>query len=181
VLVGLSGPAAISAAAMRGTAPWAIALQWPTPSPKCTPRKSATTSEVIATGHYDHPNQTNNELTFPRVFNRALDVRTHTINEEMSSPPAHTIATGSRDDKLLPKWLIPSVVNCQVAESGRPRCRRCGEKRRGSGASIGHLAAALQGSEHPRPRGDQTTAPPGQAAVTDAGRDPQLHFRYAKQ
>ena len=92
-------------------------MQWATPSPKCTPRKSATTSGIIATGHYDRPNQTNNELTFPGVFKRALDVRAHTINEEMSSPPAHAIATAIRDDELLPKQIIPSVVNCQVAES----------------------------------------------------------------
>lgn len=73
------------------------------PVPEVHPRKSATTSEIIATGHYDRPNQTNNELTFLGVFNCALDVRARAINEEMSSPPAHAIATAIRDDELLPK------------------------------------------------------------------------------
>ena len=45
---------------------------------------------------------TNTELTIPGVFKRALDVRAHTINEEMSSPPAHAIATVIRDDEQLP-------------------------------------------------------------------------------
>jgi malate dehydrogenase (oxaloacetate-decarboxylating) len=78
-------------------------LQRPTQSPKVHPEEVRDHVGIIATGHYDRPNQTNNELTFPGVFKRALDVRAHTINEEMSSPPAHAIATAIRDDELLPK------------------------------------------------------------------------------
>jgi malic enzyme len=84
------------------------------------------------------------------VFKRALDVRAHTINEEMSSPPAHAIATAIRDDELLPKQIIPSVVNCQVAESVAHavadaaisgvarRERRTGDHHRSSGPTSRH-------------------------------------------
>jgi malate dehydrogenase (oxaloacetate-decarboxylating) len=117
VLVGVSGPGAVSAAAVGRMAPRAIVFAMANPEPEVHPEEVRDVVAIIATGRSDYPNQINNVLAFPGVFRGALDVRARTINEEMKLAAAHAIANVIPEDELHVDYIIPSVFNRQVAES----------------------------------------------------------------
>jgi malate dehydrogenase (oxaloacetate-decarboxylating) len=117
VLVGVSGPGAVSAAAVRRMAPDAIVFAMANPVPEVHPEEVRDDVAVIATGRSDYPNQINNVLAFPGVFRGALDVRARTINEEMKLAAAHAIARSIPEDELHADYIVPSVFNRHVAES----------------------------------------------------------------
>ena len=117
VLVGVSGPGAVSAAAVRRMAPGAIVFAMANPVPEVPPEEVRDDVAIIATGRSDYPNQINNVLAFPGVFKGALEVRARTINEEMKLAAAHAIARVIPEDELDTDYIIPSVFNRHVAES----------------------------------------------------------------
>jgi malate dehydrogenase (oxaloacetate-decarboxylating) len=117
VLLGLSGPGAVSAAAVRRMASDAIVFAMANPVPEVHPEEIRDDVAIMATGRSDYPNQINNVLAFPGVFKGALDVRARTINEDMKLAAAHAIARVIPEDELHPDYIIPSVFNRRVAES----------------------------------------------------------------
>jgi malate dehydrogenase (oxaloacetate-decarboxylating) len=117
VLVGVSGPGAVSAAAVRRMAPRAIVFAMANPVPEVHPEEVRDDVAIIATGRSDYPNQINNVLAFPGVFKGALEVRARAINEQMKLAAAHAIASVIPEDELHADYIIPSVFNRQVAES----------------------------------------------------------------
>jgi malate dehydrogenase (oxaloacetate-decarboxylating) len=117
VLLGLSGPGAVSAAAVRGMAAGAIVFAMANPVPEVQPEEVRDDVAIMATGRSDYPNQINNVLAFPGVFKGALEVRARTINEEMKLAAAHAIARVIPDDELHADYIIPSVFNRRVADS----------------------------------------------------------------
>jgi malate dehydrogenase (oxaloacetate-decarboxylating) len=117
VLLGLSGPGAVSAAAVRRMAPGAIVFAMANPTPEVQPEEVRDDVAIMATGRSDYPNQINNVLAFPGVFKGALEVRARTINEQMTLAAAHAIARVIPDDELHPDYIIPSVFNRRVAET----------------------------------------------------------------
>ena len=70
----------------------------------------------MATGRSDFPNQINNVLAFPGVFRGALDVRAHTITEEMKVAAARGMAGAVSDEELDEDFIIPSASRAAVAE-----------------------------------------------------------------
>ena len=116
VLIGLSGPGAVTAAAVRSMAPGAIVFAMANPVPEVQPEEVREDVAVMATGRSDYPNQINNVLAFPGVFKGALDVRARTINEEMKLAAAHAIASVIPEEELHPDYIVPSVFNRRVAE-----------------------------------------------------------------
>jgi malate dehydrogenase (oxaloacetate-decarboxylating) len=117
VLLGLSGPGAVSATGVRHMARDAIVFAMANPEPEVHPEEIRDDVAIMATGRSDYPNQINNVLAFPGVFKGALDVRARTINEDMKLAAAHAIAHVIPDDELLPDYIVPSVFNRHVAES----------------------------------------------------------------
>jgi malate dehydrogenase (oxaloacetate-decarboxylating) len=117
VVIGLSGPGAISAAAVRRMAPSPIVFALANPVPEVMPEEIAQDVALMATGRSDYPNQINNVLAFPGVFRGALDVRARAINEEMKLAAAEAIAGVIADDELGAEYIIPSVFNHQVVEA----------------------------------------------------------------
>jgi malate dehydrogenase (oxaloacetate-decarboxylating) len=117
VLVGVSGPGAVSAAAVRRMAPRAIVFAMANPEPEVHPEEVREHVAIMATGRSDYPNQINNVLAFPRVFRGALDVGARAINEEMKLAAARAIAGVIPGQQLHPDYIIPSVFNRAVAES----------------------------------------------------------------
>jgi malate dehydrogenase (oxaloacetate-decarboxylating) len=116
VLVGLSGPGAVSAAAVRRMADRAIVFAMANPVPEVLPEEIGTDVEIMATGRSDYPNQINNVLAFPGVFRGALDVRASTINEPMQLAAAQAIAGVVRDNEMHVDYIIPSVFNGNVVK-----------------------------------------------------------------
>jgi malate dehydrogenase (oxaloacetate-decarboxylating) len=116
LLIGLSGPGAVSAAAVRRMAPDAIVFAMANPVPEVHPEEIQRNAAIIATGRSDYPNQINNVLAFPGVFKGALEVRARTINEDMKLAAAHAIARVIPEDELHLDYIIPSVFNRHVGE-----------------------------------------------------------------
>jgi malate dehydrogenase (oxaloacetate-decarboxylating) len=117
VLIGLSGPGAVTAAGVRTMAADAIVFAMANPVPEVHPEEIGDDVAIMATGRSDYPNQINNVLAFPGVFKGALDIRARTINEEMKLAAAHAIARVIPEAELHPDYIIPSVFNRHVAES----------------------------------------------------------------
>ncbi|HEX2587249.1 MAG TPA: NAD-dependent malic enzyme, partial [Gaiellales bacterium] len=93
VFIGLSGPGAVSAAAVRTMADDAIVFAMANPEPEVPPEEIQGDVRVIATGRSDYPNQVNNVLCFPGMFRGALKAHATTINEEMNLAAARAIAS----------------------------------------------------------------------------------------
>jgi malate dehydrogenase (oxaloacetate-decarboxylating) len=117
VLLGLSGPGAVSLNGIRRMAPDAIVFAMANPVPEVRPEEVRDDVAIMATGRSDYPNQINNVLAFPGVFRGALDVRARTINEEMKLAAAHAVARVIPEDELHADYIVPSVFNRRVAES----------------------------------------------------------------
>jgi malate dehydrogenase (oxaloacetate-decarboxylating) len=115
VLIGVSGPGAVTAAAVRMMAPDAIVFAMANPVPEVQPEEVGADVAVMATGRSDYPNQINNVLAFPGVFKGALSVRARTINEEMKLAAAQAIAAVIPADELHAEYIVPSVFNRKVA------------------------------------------------------------------
>jgi malate dehydrogenase (oxaloacetate-decarboxylating) len=115
VLVGVSGPGAVSPEAVRTMADEAVVFAMANPTPEVLPEQVAADVAIMATGRSDYPNQINNVLAFPGVFRGALDVRARTINEEMKAAAARAIAGVIPHEDLHPDYIVPSVFNRAVA------------------------------------------------------------------
>jgi malate dehydrogenase (oxaloacetate-decarboxylating) len=115
VFIGLSGPRAVSPAAVRTMASDPIVFAMANPIPEVLPEEVQSVASVIATGRSDYPNQINNVLAFPGVFRGALDVRAPRITSEMKFAAARAIASVIPEDQLDPEYIIPSVFNADVA------------------------------------------------------------------
>ena len=115
VLLGVSGPGAVSPEAVRTMGRDAIVFAMANPIPEVQPEAVRDDVAIMATGRSDYPNQINNVLAFPGVFRGALDVRARTINEPMKLAAANAIARVIPADELHPDYIIPSVFDRRVA------------------------------------------------------------------
>lgn len=72
-------------------------------------------AKIVATGRSDFPNQINNVLVFPGLFNGVLKVRTKDICDEMKIAAAKGIAGLIKDGELAEDNIVPSVFNKDVS------------------------------------------------------------------
>ena len=143
VLVGVSGPGAVSEAAVRRMAARPVVFAMANPDPEVSVEAVGQDVAIMATGRSDYPNQINNVLAFPGVFRGALDVRATPINEEMKLAAARAIAAAVSDDELHAEYIIPSVFHREVATAVALAVARAAES---SGvARRPHAAAAKAG------------------------------------
>ena len=68
---------------------------------------------VVATGRSDFPNQVNNSLGFPGIFRGTLDVRAHTISDEMCFAAAQALANHV-GDRLDADHILPDMDDWEV-------------------------------------------------------------------
>jgi malate dehydrogenase (oxaloacetate-decarboxylating) len=115
VLVGLSGPGAVTVEGIRSMAADAIVFAMANPTPEVAPEEIEDIAAVIGTGRSDYPNQINNVLAFPGIFRGALDARAAQITEGMNLAAAGAIADVVGPDELGPDYVIPSVFDRRVA------------------------------------------------------------------
>jgi len=115
VLIGVSAAGLVSAEDVQGMADDAIVFALANPDPEIMPEEADPYVKVMATGRSDYPNQCNNVLCFPGLFRGLLDVRAHSVTDEMKLAAAVAIASVIRQDDLHPDYIIPSVFNRKVA------------------------------------------------------------------
>jgi len=92
---GLVTPAMVKSMAAR---PIIFAMANPDPEIGYVEACAARGDLIMATGRSDYPNQVNNVLGFPFIFRGALDVRAHSINEEMKVAATHALADLAKTD-----------------------------------------------------------------------------------
>ncbi len=68
---------------------------------------------VVATGRSDFPNQVNNSLGFPGIFRGTLDVRAHTITDDMCFAAAQALADHV-GDRLDADHILPDMDDWEV-------------------------------------------------------------------
>src|SRR4029079_14314402 len=117
VVIGLSGPRSISAAAVRQMATDPIVFAMANPIPEVQPEEVAKDVAIMATGRSDYPNQINNVLAFPGVFRGALDVRASAINEDMKLAAARAIARVIDAGETHDEHIVPSFFNRRVVKA----------------------------------------------------------------
>ena len=115
VLVGLSS-GTVPVAAVESMAPEGIVFAMANPTPEVHPDVAhAAGARVVATGRSDFPNQINNVLAFPGVFQGAMSVRATRITEGMKLAASEALAAVVDDDALTADCVIPSVFDERVA------------------------------------------------------------------
>lgn len=88
------------------------------PTPEIMPSEAkAGGARVVATGRSDFPNQINNVLVFPGMFNGVLKVRAKDICNEMKIAAAKGIANLIKDSELNEDNIVPSVFDGGVSEA----------------------------------------------------------------
>jgi two-component system CitB family sensor kinase len=125
VFLGLSGPGAVSAAAVSRMADGAIVFATANPTPEVSPEDVSDDIAIVATGRSDYPTRSTTCSPCP-VFRGALDVRASTINEETKLAAAQAIVSVIADHELDPDYIVPSAFNRDVA----PRSPRRSPRRR---------------------------------------------------
>lgn len=73
-------------------------------------------ARIAGTGRSDYPNQVNNVLAFPGIFQGALSVRASQINEEMKIAAAEGIASMIDDKDITETNILPNALNKSVSD-----------------------------------------------------------------
>ena len=131
VFIGLSIANVVSAETIKRMAPKPIVFAMANPDPEIPYQtaRGARPDAIVATGRSDFPNQVNNVLGFPFIFRGALDVRAHSITDDMKVAATHALAKLAHDpavpqnvlaaygvDKLEfgPEYIIPKPMDGRV-------------------------------------------------------------------
>ncbi len=124
VVLGLSGPGAVTQSMVKGMAPRPVVFGLANPEPEIRPERvmAVAPDAITATGRSDYPNQVNNALCFPYLFRAALDVGAPQINEAMKKAAVLALAELARSDAAFgPAKLLPTLLDDRllVAVSSR--------------------------------------------------------------
>lgn len=114
LLLGLSGPGIVAPPDLETMSRNAIVFAMANPIPEVMPEELPDNVRVMATGRSDYPNQINNVLCFPGMFQGALECRAREVNETMKMRAAHAIAEIISSESLNADYIIPSVFDERV-------------------------------------------------------------------
>ncbi|WP_459478613.1 NAD(P)-dependent malic enzyme [Clostridium saccharoperbutylacetonicum] len=118
VFVGVSDGNVLTKAMVETMNKDSIVFALANPVPEIMPAEAkAGGAKVVATGRSDFPNQINNVLVFPGIFNGVLKVRAKEICDDMKIAAAKGIANLVSKDELKEDYIIPSVFNKEVCEA----------------------------------------------------------------
>ncbi len=116
VIIGVSGPGSISPETIRAMAPRAIVFAMANPSPEIMPDVArAAGAVIVATGRSDYPNQINNVLAFPGIFQAVIKYRLTTITPEMKQAASDAIA--ALVAKPTKDQIVPDPFHPRLAEA----------------------------------------------------------------
>jgi len=117
VFIGVSAGNLLKPADLKRMRKDRIVFAMANPDPEVDPDEAVRLCRVFATGRSDYPNQINNALAFPGIFRGALDVRAHSINEEMKMAASRAIAELIPSDQLSEEYIVPSIFDKRVVEA----------------------------------------------------------------
>ena len=115
VVVGVSGPNNITKEMVQSMAKDAIVIAMANPIPEIMPEVArAAGAAIIASGRSDYPNQINNVLAFPGIFQGVIKGRLTKITQEMKNAAAEAIANYvEKPDKnnIIPDAFAPGLAD----------------------------------------------------------------------
>ena len=117
IFVGVSAPNIVTADMVKTMNKDAIIFAMANPVPEIMPDVAkAAGAKVVGTGRSDFPNQVNNVIAFPGIFNGALEGRARQITEDMKLAAALAIANLVPDDEVSDVNILPEAFDPRVAD-----------------------------------------------------------------
>ena len=117
IFVGVSAPNIVTADMVKTMNKDAIIFAMANPVPEIMPDVAkAAGARVVGTGRSDFPNQVNNVIAFPGIFNGALEGRARQITEDMKLAAALAIANLVPDDEVSDVNILPEAFDPRVAD-----------------------------------------------------------------
>lgn len=117
IFVGVSAPNIVTQDMVASMNKDAILFAMANPVPEIMPDiAKAAGAKVVGTGRSDFPNQVNNVVAFPGIFNGALEGRATAITEEMKLATAKAIAGLVPDEELNENNILPEAFDPRVAD-----------------------------------------------------------------
>lgn len=120
MVLGLSGPGAVSQAMVQSMAARPVVFGLANPEPEIRPElvMAVAPDAITATGRSDYANQVNNALCFPYLFRAALDVGAPQINEAMKKAAVLALADLARSDAAFGRdKLLPTLLDTRLLEA----------------------------------------------------------------
>ncbi len=117
IFVGVSAPNIVTADMVSSMNSDSILFAMANPVPEIMPDiAKAAGARVVGTGRSDFPNQVNNVVAFPGIFNGALEERAVQVTEEMKLAAADAIAGLVPEEELNENNIMPEAFDPKVAE-----------------------------------------------------------------
>lgn len=115
VFIGLSAPNLLDEDMIKSMNKKAIVFALANPTPEILPDKAKEFGAFItASGRSDFPNQINNSLVFPGLFNGVLKHNISKITNEIKLNCAFALASMVKDDELNIDYILPDALDRQV-------------------------------------------------------------------
>lgn len=115
VFIGLSAPNLLDEEMIKSMNKKAIVFALANPTPEIMPDKAKQYGAYIsASGRSDFPNQINNSLIFPGLFNGVLKNNIKKITKEMKLNCAIALASAVAEDELSPDYILPDALDVRV-------------------------------------------------------------------
>ncbi len=115
VFIGLSAPDLLDENMIKSMNKNAIVFALANPTPEIMPDIAKKYGAFIsASGRSDFPNQINNSLIFPGLFNGVIKNNIKKITNEMKINCAFALASMVKDEELSPDYIIPDALDRQV-------------------------------------------------------------------
>lgn len=115
VFIGLSAPDLLNEGMVKSMNKDAIIFALANPVPEILPDKAkAYGAYIAASGRSDFPNQINNSLVFPGLFNGVLKNNIKKITDEIKLNCAFALASLVKENELNPDYILPDALDRQV-------------------------------------------------------------------
>lgn len=115
VVIGVSGPGAISKEMIRSMAEKPIVFALANPTPEIMPEDAKLAGAyIVASGRSDFANQINNVLAFPGIFQAVIRGRIKTITPQMKQIASNTLAAMVEKpdrDHIIPDPFFPHLAD----------------------------------------------------------------------
>ena len=117
VFIGLSAPNLLSEEMIKSMAQKPIVFALANPTPEILPDLAKKYGAFIsASGRSDFPNQINNSLVFPGLFNGILKYNVKKITTEIKLNCALALASIVKENELNADYILPDALDSRVSE-----------------------------------------------------------------
>ncbi|MCD7879315.1 MAG: hypothetical protein LUG16_05205 [Candidatus Gastranaerophilales bacterium] len=115
VFIGLSAPNLLDEEMIKSMAKNPVIFALANPTPEILPELAKKYGAFIAaSGRSDFPNQINNSLVFPGLFNGVLKHNIKKITDDIKLNCAFALASLVKENELTPEYILPDALDSRV-------------------------------------------------------------------